>query len=86
MPYITSVEEIGFERGLKEGEQRAEQRQRSLILRQLNRQVGEVPESLQQRLGRLTIAQLETLGEALLDFEQLADLLKWLEASEPEGE
>jgi len=83
MPYITSVEEIGFARGLQVGEQRGEQRQRSLILRQLNRRVGEVPESAQQRVERLTIAQLEALGEALLDFEQLADLLRWLEALEP---
>lgn len=39
MPYITSVEEIGFARGLQEGEQqgeqRGEQRQRSLIARSL---------------------------------------------------
>jgi hypothetical protein len=35
---------------------------------------------------RLTIAQLEALGEALLDFEQVADLLNWLKALEPEQE
>jgi predicted transposase YdaD len=75
MPYITSVEEIGFARGLQEGEQRGEQRQRSLILRQLHRRVGEVPEVVQQQIEQLTIVQLEDLGEALLDFEQLADLL-----------
>jgi len=77
MPYITSVEEIGFARGLEAGEERGKQQ---LILRLLNRRVGEVPEALQQQVERLTIAQLEALGEALLDFEQLADLLGWLEA------
>lgn len=84
MPYITSVEEIGFARGLEAGRQQAEQRQRSLILRLLNRRVGEMPEAVQQRVEQLTIAQLESLGEALLDFEQLADLLGWLEASKRE--
>ncbi|MGV0028492.1 DUF4351 domain-containing protein [Phormidesmis priestleyi] len=84
MPYITSVEEIGFARGLQAGEERGEQRQRSLILRLLNRRVGEVPEAVQQQVERLTIAQLEALGEALLDFEQLADLMGWLEALESE--
>ncbi|BAU10539.1 hypothetical protein LEP3755_10230 [Leptolyngbya sp. NIES-3755] len=86
MPYITSVEEIGFARGLETGrqqaEQQAEQRQRSLILRQLNRRVGEVPETVRQRVEQLTIDQLEALGEALLDFAQLADLQAWLEAVE----
>jgi predicted transposase YdaD len=90
MPYITSVEEIGFARGLQAGEererQRGEQRQRSLILRQLHRRVGEVPEAVQQQIEQLPIAQLEALGEALLDFKQLADLLRWLEALRPEQE
>ena len=90
MPYITSVEEIGFARGLQAGEererQRGEQRQRSLILRQLHRRVGEVPEAVQQQIEQLPIAQLEALGEALLDFEQVADLLNWLKALEPEQE
>ncbi len=76
MPYITSVEEIGFARGLQEGEQR-------LALRLLHRRVGKVPESVQQQVKRLSIAQLEALGEALLDFEQLADLLNWLAELEP---
>ena len=91
MPYITSVEEIGFARGLQEGEQRGlqvgEQRgEQRLILRLLKRRVGEVPESVQQRVEQLAIAQLEALGEVLLDFEQLADLLAWLEALEQEQE
>ena len=84
MPYVTSVEEIGFARGLQAGEERGEQRQRSLILRLLNRRVGEVPEVVQQQVEQLTIAQLEALGEALLDFEQLADLMEWLEALKSE--
>jgi predicted transposase YdaD len=71
MPYITSIEEIGFERGRKAGEQ-------SLVMRQLTRRVGALPEDLQSQVEALPLAQLEELGEALLDFTCLADLVDWL--------
>ncbi len=73
MPYITSIERMGIEEGRKEG-------QRSLILRLLARQVGDVPKSLTDRIEQLPTAQLESLAEALLDFTQLDDLVQWLEA------
>jgi hypothetical protein len=79
MPYITSVqkigEEIGFERGLQEGQQQGE---RTLILRQLTRQVGKLPAATRKKVEALPLAQLEALGEALLDFSSLADLQTWL--------
>ncbi len=52
---------------------------RSLVLRLLTRRVGNLPEALQSRLNLLSVNQLETLGEALLDFSQLADLESWFE-------
>lgn len=55
-----------------------EEAERSLIFRQLARRVGEVPESLQSRIEALPIEQLESLGEALLDFSSLEDLEIWL--------
>jgi predicted transposase YdaD len=82
MPYITSVEEIGFERGLREGEERglraAEERSRSLILRQLTRKVGILPEKVTKKIETSSLSRLESLGEALLDFSSLADLENWL--------
>jgi predicted transposase/invertase (TIGR01784 family) len=75
------------EEGIKEGEQRGEQRGReqgreaeafSLILRQLNRRVGELPQDVRQQVEALPLEQLENLGEALLDFTSLADLQAWL--------
>ena len=45
---------------------------RSLILRQLNRRVGELSIALQSQIDRLSVPQLEDLGEALLDFSSLA--------------
>ncbi len=66
----------GREEGREEGEQSGKC---SLVLRLLGRRVGEVPQPLQMRIQALTAAQLETLGEALLDFTQLADLHQWLD-------
>jgi predicted transposase YdaD len=63
-----------LEKGRQEGRQEGE---RSLILRLLNRRVGEVPEELRSRLTTLSLEQLETLGEALLDFETITDLEAW---------
>ena len=68
MPYITSVEEIGYERG-----------ERSLILRQLNRRIGTIPDRTIDQINKLSITRLESLGEALLDFNAIEDLANWLE-------
>jgi predicted transposase/invertase (TIGR01784 family) len=56
-----------------------EEEARSLILRQLNRRVGELPQEIHQRVENLSLEQLENLGEALLDFNSMADLQTWLE-------
>lgn len=68
------VQEI-LEEGRQEGE-------KSLILRLLNRRVGEVPEALRSRLDVLSLEQLENLGEALLDFQAIVDLEAWFELLE----
>jgi predicted transposase YdaD len=67
------------EEGIQEGEGRGEQREKSLILRQLTRRVGELPEDVRQQVEALPLEQLENLGEALLDFSSMADLQAWLE-------
>ncbi len=78
MPYITTGERIGYDRGIKEGRaeeaKQALERQRSLIRRLLNRKIG----SSSDLITTLSIAQLEDLGEALLDFNSIADLDRWL--------
>jgi hypothetical protein len=52
--------------------------QQDLIIRQLNRRLGEIDASLIERVRGLSIEQLSTLGEALLDFSVVADLEAWL--------
>jgi predicted transposase YdaD len=52
-----------------------------VIVRQLTRRLQqELPEAVQSRLTTLSVPVLEDLGEALLDFNNLADLLTWLAA------
>lgn len=74
----TRVYQEAHEEGREEGR---EEGTRSLLLRQLTRQLGELPESVQEQLNQLSIEELERLGEALLDFSAMPDLLLWLEQS-----
>lgn len=67
------------EEGREEGR---EAEARSLVLRQLTRRVGELPQQVRERIETLNLEQLENLGEALLDFTIMADLEAWLEALE----
>lgn len=59
------------EEGKVEGE-------KTIILRLLNRRVGNIDTLLSQIQG-LSLEQLEALGDALLDFSTLADLEGWLQ-------
>jgi predicted transposase YdaD len=62
---------------LQEGEERGE---RSLILRQLARRIGEVSSEMRAQIQGLPLAQLESLGEALLYFSSQNDLEEWLQS------
>lgn len=70
---ITTLQETRFYQEAKEDGER------SLILRQLNRRVGALPEALSSQIANLSLAQIESLAEALLDFQALSDLEAWLE-------
>ncbi len=61
----------------EEGIQEGEQREKSLVLRQLAKRVGELPQDVRQQVESLSLEQLENLGEALLDFSSMADLDAW---------
>jgi predicted transposase YdaD len=75
-PWYQEIEDKGVLKGkLEEGQ--------SLILRQLTRRIGDVAPALQSKVQALSLAQLEALGEALLDFSEPGDLEKWLEGNWP---
>jgi hypothetical protein len=66
---------------MREGIQRGKQQEAvSLIMRQLNRRFGSLTPQLQEGVQNLSVAELEDLGEALLDFANIADLEAWLES------
>jgi predicted transposase YdaD len=75
--------ELEQTRVYREAEQQGEiKATQSLILRLLNRQVGNVSSEVEVRVKALTLTQLEDLGEALLDFGQMSDLMGWLDANQ----
>ena len=69
----------GIQQGIQQGMQQGmQQGQQTLLLRQMIRHIGEVPPGIQTRLGTLTPAQLDDLGEALFDLNSYADVEAWL--------
>jgi predicted transposase YdaD len=52
-----------------------------LIKRLLSRRLGNIDSAILQRIEGLSIQQLESLAEALLDFTTVEDLLIWLNQS-----
>jgi Domain of unknown function (DUF4351) len=83
MPYITSVEEIGYERGLHVGEETGVQKERqALVFLLLEQKLGTLSDRLSDRVNRLSLEQLKTLAVSLLRFESRDDLTTWLEQHE----
>jgi predicted transposase YdaD len=52
----------------------------NLLVRQLSKRFGKLTHSYIENINKLTIAQIEDLGEALLDFTDINDLEQWLKA------
>ena len=71
-------ESVIYQEILREGLQEGLQAEVNLIVRQLTRRLGTVPQALQNQIQSLSIAQLEDLGEALLDFSSQPELENWL--------
>ena len=69
----------GRQEGKKEGE-------RSLILRLLTHKFGQIPLELRSQIEQLSLAQLEALGKALLDFSTPQELSRWLENNRADHE
>ena len=84
---IQAAELVGEQRGEQRGRQEGEQRGRqegelTLILRLLTRRVGSISPELHSRVRALSLARLEELGEALLDFGEMGDFLAWLDQNQ----
>ena len=64
----------GREEGRKQGEA-------ALTLRQLTRRCGPLSEATSTRIQSLPLEQLESLAEAMLDFQSADDLTSWLSSN-----
>ncbi|MCE9662550.1 DUF4351 domain-containing protein [Halomonas sp. M5N1S17] len=73
MPYVTSAERFGIEKGRQEGRQEGEL---LLLTRQITLKFGELPAWARERLERATTDQLEAWAERILSADSLEALLK----------
>ncbi len=64
--------------GIEQGIERGIEREKTLILRQIKRKLGEINPSLETKIMQLSIDDVEVLGEALFDFSKVEDLINWL--------
>jgi predicted transposase YdaD len=66
-------------RAIREAKAEARQEEaRSLVRKQLNWRLGEIPEELLSQIQNLSLEQTEALAQALLGFDTVADLEAWL--------
>jgi predicted transposase YdaD len=75
--FYQDVPQKGLEQGIGQGLQP----EADLILRQLQRRCGVLGVDQQELVRSLTITQLESLGDSLLDFNVMADLEVWFKAN-----
>jgi predicted transposase/invertase (TIGR01784 family) len=74
----TKVYQEALQEGKQEGKQEGLDHERSLILRQLERRVGKFSQKARSQVLALSFTELDSLGEALLDFSAPSDLKDWL--------
>jgi predicted transposase/invertase (TIGR01784 family) len=76
---IETAREEGMAQGIKKGKaQVILESKRSLLLKQLSRKLGTIPDETKVLLHQLAPELLDTLSEALFDLESLEDLHSWL--------
>lgn len=79
MVYMPSYDELVMKQGREEGREEGKRMATlSLVQRQLTRRLGELNWEVLLEIEQLSGEKLENLSEALLDFQQMADLVNWL--------
>lgn len=69
----------GIAQGVAQNQKAAHEKELSRMLRQLRRRTGTVTAKAERQIRALSDEQLENLADALLDFQNAADLRTWLE-------
>ena len=73
MSWAERAEQKGLQQGLLQG-------MLTLVTKQIEHRFGPIDSQTRERLSKLTSDQLETLGDALLDFSKPEDLAEWLQS------
>jgi Domain of unknown function (DUF4351) len=72
-------EATGIATGIATGVERGRVEEgKSLIIRQLTRKLGGLSAETIDRIDSFTLEKIESLGDALLDFDRMEDLTSWL--------
>ena len=71
MPYVTSAERFGIEKGLLQGRQEGEA---TLLQSLLARRFGTLPDAVRARLASATVEQLESWALKILDAKSLDEV------------
>ncbi len=75
MPYITTAERLGFQRGIQEGIDKGIEKGELLLLqRQLARKFGNISTHYLQQLQQASAEELLKLADRILDAQSLEDL------------
>jgi hypothetical protein len=75
MPYITSIERMGIEKGRQEGLQEGFQQGEAFVLTHLlTRRFGSLPGWATERLAQASRAELEQWAERVLEAQRLEDV------------
>jgi len=75
---VDTSRQEGREEGREEERLRSLKKQRSLLLRQLSRKFGNLPDEAQKKVNQLSVSSLEELSEAIFDLQTIEDLEQWL--------
>ncbi|MBF0612160.1 MAG: hypothetical protein G8345_05690 [Magnetococcales bacterium] len=71
MPYITSVERIGMEKGMQIGKQRGELKgMAAMLLEQLHERFGSVPDWCRSKLAEADLETLKKWGRKIFGAEK----------------
>jgi hypothetical protein len=79
MPYVTSVERIGYQRGMEEGTEKGIEKGQSLLLAEMiASKFGIHPDSALSSIQRLKPEERTELGKMLFHFETQEALHDWV--------
>jgi predicted DNA-binding ribbon-helix-helix protein len=78
MQYVMSIERIAEKRGREQGIEQGIEQGKAMIVRLLIRKLGDLSPETTEQIQALSISQLNSLVETLLEFVTLEDLTDWL--------